>query len=316
LLDLTETLLVGVGIEDRLLPIILFRGVPRCSVEFSNFTGAVEIPPTGETLLISEGTSDFFRGPGIEVFKEVGAEYSETATSATLLSCSAILPSGISSNDPCFLDLLAPLALCTSVTLFERVFVKPILSIDSAALLAVFERVILCSVCGILVTEEFDDALDEGFERGFATTIACCGSSVIKEALATSCNCAGLINIPNPSLHEKYRTPATDPSFFPALDSNSIPIQAPSANSVGPTKRTMASIYEDDISTLSPILYSCGRRSVEILEPLRDGTFSAELGSVDTLDARLVVIGISVFDPVKEVLLVPFLEACMIKANQ
>lgn len=48
----------------------------------------------------------------------------------------------------------------------------------------------------------------------------------------------GLVKIPFPSSHWKYRTPATDPSFFPIGSSSTMPAHCPGANCVLPTNCT------------------------------------------------------------------------------
>lgn len=48
----------------------------------------------------------------------------------------------------------------------------------------------------------------------------------------------GRVNIPRPSSHWKYRTPATEPSFFPIGSSSTMPAHWPGANCVPPTKCT------------------------------------------------------------------------------
>lgn len=46
--------------------------------------------------------------------------------------------------------------------------------------------------------------------------------------------------MPNPGSQSKYRSPWTDPSFFPESSVNSTPIQSPSAKLVAPMYRTVA----------------------------------------------------------------------------
>lgn len=51
----------------------------------------------------------------------------------------------------------------------------------------------------------------------------------------------GRTNMPLPMAHSKYCSPLMLPSFFPEPSPNSTPTQAPGANIVSPTKRTIAS---------------------------------------------------------------------------
>lgn len=56
----------------------------------------------------------------------------------------------------------------------------------------------------------------------------------------TEATTVGRTNMPNPGSQSKYRSPCTEPSFFPESSFNSTPIHSPSAKLVAPMYRTVA----------------------------------------------------------------------------
>lgn len=91
--------------------------------------------------------------------------------------------------------------------------------------------------CWILPVELVPAGADSLVAEAAGTGLACppfasfSGSAVLDSF-------EGRVNIPFPSSHWKYRTPATDPSFFPIGSSSTIPAHCPGANCVPPINCT------------------------------------------------------------------------------
>src|SRR6202012_1742322 len=88
---------------------------------------------------------------------------------------------------------------------------------------------------------------------------------------------AGRKNIPYPCSHWKYRSPLTEPSFFPVASSSSTPTHSPVWKDVVPTKRTIA--IRPSLSSIFWPARSVGLLIVETTHPSRRCLFSSSFGA-------------------------------------
>ena len=88
----------------------------------------------------------------------------------------------------------------------------------------------------------------------------------------------GRRNMPCPCSQSKYRSPLTEPSFFPVASSSSTPTQSPVWKCVVPTKRTVATR-----PSLSSIFWPTERDEAFIFHSTRQPDISSFLSSSPTL---------------------------------